>query len=92
MSRLLASKLERASQLIGSKVANTPARVAESVWSKFCGEITPNSVGTLSKLSVTADARSENHFKSAKRRGHAPFLSNRHRIGRLHLQRFAAKI
>jgi hypothetical protein len=93
VSRVLASKLERASQLIGSKVANIPARVAESVWSTFCREITPNSVGTMSKLSiVTADTRYEYHSKTSKRRRHAAFLSNRHRIGRLHLQRFAAEI
>jgi len=37
----------------------------------------PEPVGSI----VAADARSENHFKSPKRRGRAAFLSNRHRKG-----------
>ena len=41
---------------------------------------------------VAAHAHSETHFKSLVRRGHVAVLSNRHRIGRLPLQRFADKI
>ncbi len=56
VSRLLAPKLERVSRLIWSKVANISANIAESVWSEFCGEITPK-LGGHSEQALSSGCR-----------------------------------